>query len=76
MPVAVGVSLEENSTGCIFGRISGNGEWGGEIREVEDEFGEEEMLRETYFFVGRAKLDCLEGGTHEETLHPQVNPKV
>ena len=26
--------------------------------------------------VGRAKLDCLEGGTHEETLRPQVNPKV
>ena len=26
--------------------------------------------------VGRAKLDCLEGGTHEETLLPQVNPKV
>ena len=25
---------------------------------------------------GRAKLDCLEGGTHEETLRPQVNPKV
>ena len=28
------------------------------------------------FLVGRAKLDCLEGGTHEETLRPQVNPKV
>ena len=26
--------------------------------------------------VGRANLDCLEGGTHEETLRPQVNPKV
>ena len=26
--------------------------------------------------VDRAKLDCLEGGTHEETLRPQVNPKV
>ena len=25
--------------------------------------------------VGRAKPDCLEGGTHEETLRPQVNPK-
>ena len=35
-----------------------------------------QVLRETYFFVGRAKLDCLEGGTHEETLRPQVNPKV
>ena len=26
--------------------------------------------------VGRAKPDCLKGGTHEETLRPQVNPKV
>ena len=26
--------------------------------------------------VDQAKLDCLEGGTHEETLRPQVNPKV
>ena len=26
--------------------------------------------------VDRAKLDCLEGGTHEETLCPLVNPKV
>ena len=25
--------------------------------------------------VGRAEPDCLEGGTHEETLRPQVNPK-
>ena len=25
--------------------------------------------------VGQAKPDCLEGGTHEETLRPQVNPK-
>ena len=26
--------------------------------------------------LGRARLDRLEGGTHEETLRPQVNPKV
>ena len=26
--------------------------------------------------VGRAEPDCLEGGTHEETLRPQVNLKV
>ena len=24
----------------------------------------------------RAITDCLEGGTHEETLRPQVSPKV
>ena len=54
-------------------------------REQKDTMGKEtdcntmkpnqQVLRETYFFVGRAKLDCLEGGTHEETLRPQVNPK-
>ena len=26
--------------------------------------------------AGRVKLDCLEGGTHEEMLRPQVNPMV
>ena len=26
--------------------------------------------------VCRAKPDCLKGGTHEETLRPQENPKV
>ena len=26
--------------------------------------------------VGRAKPNCLEGGTHKETLRPQVNSKV
>ena len=25
--------------------------------------------------VDQAKPDCLKGGTHEETLRPQVNPK-
>ena len=45
VPVAVGVGLEENGTGCIFGCISGNGEGGGEIREVENRFGKEEMLK-------------------------------
>ena len=34
------------------------------------------VLCEAYSFVGRAKLDCLEGGTHEETLRPQVNPMI
>ena len=31
------------------------------------------LLRETYSWVGRAEPDCLEGGTHEETLRPQVH---
>ena len=38
VPVAVGVGLEEYSTGHIFRCISGNSERGGEIREVENGF--------------------------------------
>ena len=45
MPVAVGVGLEEDGTGCIFGCIGGNGEGGGEIREVEDGFRKEETFK-------------------------------
>ena len=45
VPVAVGVGLEKNSTGRIFRRISGNGERGGEIREVENGLREEETFK-------------------------------
>ena len=45
MPATVGVGLEENGTGCMFGRISGNGERGGEVREVENGFREEETFK-------------------------------
>ena len=45
VPVTVGVGLEENSTGHVFRRISGNGERGGEIREVENGFREEETFK-------------------------------
>ena len=38
MPVTVGIGLEENSTGRMFGCVSGNGERGREIREVENGF--------------------------------------
>ena len=34
------------------------------------------MLRETYSEWIERNFDCLEGGTHEETLRPQVYPKV
>ena len=34
------------------------------------------LVTRDVLLVGRAKPDCLEGGTHEETLRPQVNPKV
>ena len=45
MPVAIGVSLEENSTGRMFRHVSGNGERGGEVGEVENGFREEETLK-------------------------------
>ena len=44
MPVAVGVGLEEDGTRRMFGCVSGNSEGGGEIREVEDGFREEEAF--------------------------------
>ena len=44
MPVSVGIGLKEDSTRCVFRGISGNGEGGGEVWEVEDGFGEEETL--------------------------------
>ena len=44
MPVTVGVGLEEDSARCMFRCISGNGEGGGEIREVKDGFREEETF--------------------------------
>ena len=45
MPVAVGVSLEEDSTGRMFRCISGDGERGGEVGEMENGFGEEETFK-------------------------------
>ena len=44
MPVAVGVSLEEDSTRRMFRCISSNGKRGGEVGEVENGFGEEEAF--------------------------------
>ena len=45
MPVTVGVGLEEDSAGCMFRRIGGNSKRGGEIREVENGFREEEAFK-------------------------------
>ena len=45
MPVTVRVSLEENGTGCIFRHVSGNGERGGEVGEMENGFREEETFK-------------------------------
>ena len=44
MPVAIGVGLEEDGTGRVFGCVSGNGEGGREIREAEDGFCKEETF--------------------------------
>ena len=38
MPVSIGVGLEEDSTGCMFGGIGGNGEGCREVREMENWF--------------------------------------
>ena len=44
MPIAVGVGLKEDGARRMFGGVRGDGERGGEVREVEDGFGEEEAL--------------------------------
>ena len=45
MPVTVGISLEEDGSGGIFGGVSCNGERGGEVGEVKDWFQQEEGLK-------------------------------
>ena len=44
VPVAVRVSLEEDSAGRMFRCIGSNGERGGEVGEVENGFREEEVF--------------------------------
>ena len=44
VPVAVGVSLKEDSARCVFRGVRGDSEGGGEVGEVKDGFGEEKML--------------------------------
>ena len=44
MPVAIGVSLEENGARCVLRGVCGDGKRGREVREVKDGFGEEETL--------------------------------
>ena len=44
MPVTVGVGLEEDGTGHVFGCVSGDGKGVREIREVEDGFCKEETF--------------------------------
>jgi len=45
VPIPVGVGLEEDSSRCMFGGISGNGEGSREIREVKDQFRQEEGFK-------------------------------
>ena len=44
MPVAIGVSLEEDGARRMFRSVRGNREGGGEVGEVKDRFGEEETF--------------------------------
>ena len=44
MPIAIGVSLEEDGARRVFRGIRGDHEGGREVGEVEDGFGEEKMF--------------------------------
>ena len=44
MPIAVGVGLKENGTRHMLGGVRGDGEGGGEVGEVKNGFGEEEVF--------------------------------
>ena len=44
MPVTIRVGLEEDGTGGVFGSIGCDGEGGGEVWEVENQFQQEEGL--------------------------------
>ena len=44
LPIAVGVSLEEDGARHVFGCVGGNGEGGGEVREAGDRFCEEKTF--------------------------------
>ena len=44
MPVTIGVSLEEDGARCMFRGVRGNREGSGEVREVENGFGEKEAF--------------------------------
>ena len=44
VPISVGISLEKDGAGRVFGGVGGDGEGSGEIREVKDGFCEEETF--------------------------------
>ena len=44
VPIPVGISLEKDGTGRVFGGVSGDGEGSGEAREAKDGFCEEEAF--------------------------------
>ena len=44
MPITIGVSLEKDGAGGVFGGVGGNGKWFQEVREMEDGTQQEELL--------------------------------
>ena len=45
MPITVGVGLEKDGPGCVFGGIRGNGKRSGQVGEVKDGFREKEVFK-------------------------------
>ena len=45
MPVSIGIGLEEDGAGCVFGSISGDSKGSGKVWKVKDRFREEEAFQ-------------------------------
>ena len=67
MPVAIGVGLEEDSSGRILRSIGGNGEGSGQVGKVEDGFREEKA------FEGVERGLAQGGPIPSEVLFGEVN---
>ena len=44
MPVAIGVGLEEDGSGCVLRSVGGNGEGGRQVGKVKNRFREEKAF--------------------------------
>ena len=45
MPVPIGIGLEEDSAGRVFGSVGGNSKGSGKVWEVKDRFREEKAFQ-------------------------------